>query len=261
MAPHDVEPDRASWMTESGRRPAGRRAGGAGSAPDERTRLIEEHLGLARHLATLFERRGESREDLQQVASLALVGAADRFDPSLGFTFSAFAARTIMGELKRHFRDHAWAVKMPRTLQELYLEVTAVVNELTQSLGRSPSVSEIATACDRRDEEVLAALEAGHGYRAASLDAPTRLEASPTEVPAASDPLGTFADHDELAAHLAMLAPRERELIQLRFVEELTQTEIAARMSLSQMHVSRLLRRAVDKLRQSYGVATETGDP
>lgn len=248
-------------MTEEGRRQAGRRAGGASSAPDERTRLIEEHLGLARHLASLYDRRGESREDLQQVASLALVGAADRFDPSLGFAFSTFAARTIMGELKRHFRDHAWAVKMPRTLQELYLEVTAAVNELTQSLGRSPTVAEVAAACNRRDDEVVAALEAGHGYRATSLDAPTRLEGSPTEVPTEGDPLGTFADHDELAAHLAMLAPRERELIQLRFVDELSQTEIAARMSLSQMHVSRLLRRAVDKLRQSYGVVTEADDP
>jgi RNA polymerase sigma-B factor len=231
------------------------------STSDERTRLIEEHLGLARHLAALFDRRGESREDLQQVASLALVRAADRFDPSLGFAFSTFAARTIMGELKRHFRDHAWAVKMPRTLQELYLEVTAAVNELTQSLGRSPSIAEVAAACNRRDDEVLSALEAGHGYRAASLDAPTRPDASPTEVPAANDPLGTFVDHDELAAHLALLPPRERELIQLRFVEELSQAEIAARMSMSQMHVSRLLRRAVNKLRQSYGVTTEESDP
>ncbi len=261
MAPNVLEPNRASWMTEDDRRRAAGRDVGARSAPEERSGLIEENLGLARHLATLFEHRGESREDLLQVASMALVLAADRFDSSLGYPFSAFAARTIMGELKRHLRDHAWAVKMPRTLQELYLEVTAVANELTQSLGRSPSVAEIAAACDRRDDEVLSALEAGHGYRAASLDAPTGTDAPPIELPFPGDHLGALMDHDELAAHIAQLAPRERELIGLRFVEELSQSEIASRMSISQMHVSRLLRKAVDKLRQSYGLPTEASNP
>lgn len=248
-------------MTEGRRRGTGRRDSGAPSVPDERTRLIEEHLGLARHLGARFERRGESREDLQQVASMALVLAADRFDPSLGYEFSAFAATTITGELKRHFRDRVWAVKMPRTLQELYLEVTTVVNELTQSLGRSPSVAEVASASNLRDDEVLSALEAGHGYRADSLDASAGTDGPPTVPEAAGDPLGVFADHDELAVHLAKLSPRDRQLIRLRFVEELSQAEIALQMSMSQMHVSRLLRKAVDELRRSYGVRTEEGDP
>jgi RNA polymerase sigma-B factor len=246
-------------MTAGGPRPTGGHDTTARS--DERTRLIEEHLGLARHLGSRFERRGESREDLQQVASVALVLAADRFDQSLGYEFSAFAARTITGELKRHFRDRVWAVKMPRTLQELYLEVTAVVNELTQSLGRSPSVAEIASASNLRDDQVLSALEAGHSYRASSLDASADSDAPRAEHATPGDPLGTFADHDELAVHLAKLAPRDQELIRFRFVEELSQAEIASRMSMSQMHVSRLLRKAVDELRRSYGVPIDASNP
>jgi RNA polymerase sigma-B factor len=256
VALHEMETNRACGMTEGDRRRADQRVTGARSATDERSRLIEAHLGLARHLAGLFERRGESREDLQQVASLALVRSADRFDPSLGFAFSTFATSTIMGELKRHLRDRAWAVKMPRSLQELYLEVNTAVNELTQSLKRSPSVAEVAAACNRRDDEVLSAMEAGHGYRASSLDAPGA-DGESTDLAAAGDSFGSLVDSDELASHLARLAPRERDLIRLRFVEELSQAEIASRMSMSQMHVSRLLRRAVDELRRSYGVATD----
>jgi RNA polymerase sigma-B factor len=253
LAPHEVEQHRDRWMIARGGGGGARRVG-ASSRDDERTRLIEEHLGLARHLGGRFERRGESREDLQQVASIALVRAADRFDPTLGYPFSSFAARTILGELKRHLRDHAWAVKMPRTLQELYLEVTAVVNELTQTLGRSPSVGEIARASNLRDDEVLSALEAGHGYRAESIDAPGGTDVPRAEIAEDSDEFGNLADRDELSTHLAKLSRQQRELLQLRFVEELSQAEIASRMSMSQMHVSRLLRRAVDELRGSYGV-------
>jgi RNA polymerase sigma-B factor len=239
---------------------SGRATGARGGSKDDRNRLIEEHLGLAWHLVSLFEHRGESRDDLRQVASMGLVHAADRFDPTLGFEFSTFATKTIMGELKRHFRDRVWAVKMPRTLQELYLEVTAAVNELTQSLGRQPSVQEVARSIDRRDDEVLTALEAGQGYRAASLDAPGVVpEGTSPEALEVSDAVVSIADRDELESHLATLSPRDRELLRLRFVDELSQAAIAKRVGISQMHVSRLLRRALDELRRSYGV-TDVSD-
>jgi RNA polymerase sigma-B factor len=214
----------------------------------ERAALIEGHLGLARHLVRLFEHRGEAVEDLMQVASMALVLAADRFDPALDYEFSTFATPTIIGELKRHFRDRAWAVKTPRTLKDLYREVSTVAEELSQSLGRPPSVQEVARACGRRDDEVLSALEAGQGYRTTSLDAESSREPPST----GHDDLAAFADRDELLSHLAQLPQREQEIIRLRFVDEMSQEDIAARVGLSQVHVSRLLTRAIRNLRALY---------
>src|SRR5579863_1553884 len=137
-----------------------------------RAELIEAHLGLAGHLARRFAGRGEPHDDLFQVASMALVKAVDRFDPSMGVEFSTFATRAILGELKRHFRDKSWFVRAPRRLQELYLRVGEVTGALGQELGRSPTIGEIARAVDASEDDVIEALEAGHGYRAASLDAP-----------------------------------------------------------------------------------------
>lgn len=221
--------------------------------PRERDRIITEHLWLSEHLARRFSRRGESHEDLVQVASLALVNAVDRFDPDRGFEFATFATRTIIGELKHHFRDKGWSVRAPRRLQELYLEVNATIAELSQRLGRSPTVSELAEACGRTDGEVLEAIEAGQAYRSASLEAPG------PDGDALVDRLGTAddsLDHVELRAelipHLEALTPRERSILRLRFAEELTQSEIGERMGLSQMHVSRLLRGALEKLREAY---------
>jgi RNA polymerase sigma-B factor len=222
-----------------------------------REQLITTHLGLAHHLARKFADRGEAHEDLLQAAYLALVKAADRFDPTLGFEFSTYATRMILGELKHHFRDTGWAVRAPRQVQELYLEVNATVTELTQRLGRSPTVPEIATACRRRVDEVLSAIEAGRGYRATSLDAevdgvPALHERVENPEPA---PDAALDDRHELSSHLARLAPDDRELLRLRFVDELSQSEIAKRLGVSQMQVSRLLRKALDQLRSSYRAA------
>jgi RNA polymerase sigma-B factor len=242
-------------MTSGRGRRAPREPAPPSDESEARDRLIEGHLGLARHVVRLFEHRGEPVDDLMQVASIGLVRAADRFDASLGFEFSTFATSTMVGELKRHFRDRAWAVKTPRTLQELYLEVSATVEELTQRLGHSPSVQEVASACDRRHDEVLTALEVGQGYRTRSLEA--RPQDAEFADDGARDELALLADSDELATHLARLDPRDREVVRLRFVDELSQAEIASQLGISQMHVSRLLRRALQSLRAAYGVAPE----
>jgi len=214
-----------------------------------REALITSHLGLARFLARRYADRGEPYEDLVQVASLALVHAADRFDPSLGFAFSTFATKTVVGELKHHFRDRGWGISTPRQVKEHYLEVSTAVGELLQRYGRSPTVHEIAAACGLTADQVLLAMEAGQGYRLASLDA---LVAGPDdERLGVDDAAALLGERSDLVAHLQRLSPRDRTLLQLRFVEELSQTEIATRMGISQMHVSRLLRRALQELRDA----------
>lgn len=218
-----------------------------------RETLVAEHLGLAEVLARRFANRGEPYDDLVQVASLALVRAVDRFDPERGVEFSTYATRTILGELKHHFRDKGWTVRAPRRLQELYLQVNGVVSTLSQELGRSPTVHEIAEACGTRDEDVLAAIEAGQAYRSASLEAPTPGGDTLGEhVVDDHDETASFDERTDLAMHLAHLTPRERLIIQLRFEDELTQSEIGIRLGLSQMQVSRLLRGALDALRRAY---------
>jgi RNA polymerase sigma-B factor len=144
-----------------------------GADPDARNRLVESHMGLAWHLARRFASGGEPLDDLVQVASLALVNAVDRFDPERGVQFSTFATKTIIGELKRYFRDKGWSVRAPRRLQELYLEVRDAEADLSQRLGRSPMVDELAGACGCRPTDVLEALEAGKAYRSISIDAPS----------------------------------------------------------------------------------------
>ena len=136
-----------------------------------RDRLVEEHLGIAVHLARRFSGRGEALDDLVQVASLAVVGAVERFDPTRGVEFSTFATRTVLGELKRHFRDKGWFVRAPRRVQELYLQVGEASAALNQELGRSPTIHEIAGRIGAREDDVIEALEAGQSYRAGSLDA------------------------------------------------------------------------------------------
>ena len=238
-------------MTEPGGR-AGDAAGPTGLDASARDRLIETHLGLAAYLARRYSDRGEPPEDLRQVASLALVKAARRFDPSVGVEFLTFATRTIVGELKHHFRDHAWAVRAPREVQEHYLEVSAAVGELSQRLGRSPTLREVATACSLREDEVLVAMEAGQGYRTASLDAPESASDAVLDRLADEGDAEKLEQRAELAMHLRGLPDREREIVRLRFIEELSQSQIAARVGISQMHVSRLLRRALEQLRQAY---------
>jgi RNA polymerase sigma-B factor len=220
-----------------------------------RDHLVNAHLGLAEYLARRFANRGEPLDDLVQVASIGLVKAVDRFDPERAVEFSTYATHTIVGELKRHFRDKGWAVRAPRRLQELYLRLGQVVATLSQQLGRSPTVAELAAEVQASEEEVLEALEAGQAYRFASLDAPAPGPDDDGSATLASqmgeDDLTMAAAEDRaaLAPLLAKLAPREQRILFLRFFQGLTQSEIASQLGISQMHVSRLLARSLAQLR------------
>jgi RNA polymerase sigma-B factor len=218
-----------------------------------RNQLVESHLGLAHQLARRFVSRGESYDDLVQVASLALVKSVDRFDPGRGIEFSSFATRTIVGELKRHFRDRGWAIRAPRRIQELYLELGPAIESLSHRLGRPPTISEMAETIGANEEAVLEALEAGKSYHLSSIDAQDRKEGS------VSDRLGDvdagFDGADNrlaLAISLADLPPRARTILSLRFGDGLTQSEIANRVGVSQMHVSRLLADSLAALRKAF---------
>ncbi|HEX2698702.1 MAG TPA: SigB/SigF/SigG family RNA polymerase sigma factor [Acidimicrobiales bacterium] len=218
-----------------------------------RGELIEAHLGLAEYLARRFSNRGEPLDDLTQVASVGLLKAVDRFDPERGVEFSTYATHTIVGELKRHFRDKGWAVRAPRRMQELYLRLGRIVSTLSQELGRSPTIPELAAEAQVSEEEVLEALEAGQAYRFASLDAPSPGE---DEGDTMSSQLGEEdagmidAEHRvALSPLLAQLPKREQVILHLRFFEGLTQSGIAERLGISQMHVSRLLARSLAQLR------------
>ncbi len=244
-------------MTASARNPASVRATFTEYADsrDEhlRNRLVEEHLGLAHQLARRFTNRGEAYEDLVQVASMGLVKSVDRFDVRRGVEFSTFATRTIIGELKRHFRDKGWAIRAPRRIQELYLALGPSIESLTQQLGRPPMLPEIAELVGASEESVVEALEAGQHYRTTSIDAPDREDGTLANRLGEVD--AGYSDTDDrllLALSLADLPERERTIITLRFVDGLTQSEIAARVGLSQMHVSRLLAASLAQLREAF---------
>jgi RNA polymerase sigma-B factor len=215
-----------------------------------RNQLIELNAGLAQAIARRYFGRGEQREDLVQVAMLGLLKAVERFEPERGLAFSSFASPTIEGELKRHFRDRRWSVRVPRSLQEATLEVNACVADLGQQLGRSPTVTEIATGSRLSEEEVLEALEAGRAARATSLDA------AAADNDASVDRLGDVdadlagVEHRETVARLLRVLPeRERAIVVLRFYDGLNQSQIARRFGISQMQVSRLLARSLERLR------------
>jgi RNA polymerase sigma-B factor len=223
--------------------------------PRLRDELIEAHLGLAEYLARRFGNRGEPLDDLVQVASVGLLKAVDRFDPGREVEFSTYATHTIVGELKRHFRDKGWAVRAPRRMQELYLRLGKIISTLSQDLGRSPTIAEMATAAQVSEEEVLEALEAGQAYRFASLDSPS--PGGDDDGDSMGAQLGEIDSQLVDAEHRAHLSPliarlpdREQTIIYLRFYDGLTQSEIAARLGISQMHVSRLLARSLAQLRQ-----------
>ena len=218
-----------------------------------RDELVTAHMGLAEYLARRFTNRGEPLDDLIQVAALGLLKAVDRFDPERGLEFSTYATPTIVGELKRHFRDKGWAVRVPRRVQELHLRLGSVVSQLSQELGRSPTIPELAAEAQVSEEEVLEALEAGQAYRFASLDAPAPGDED-------NESLGAHLGEEDTelqgAEHRAALSPliaklpqREQTILHLRFFEGLTQSEIAAQLGISQMHVSRLLARSLAQLR------------
>ncbi len=221
--------------------------------PGLRDRLIEAHLWLADRLARHFANRGEPLDLLCQVSSLALIKAVDRFDPERGVEFTSYATTTIIGELKRHFRDRGWSVRAPRRIQELYLQLGQAISDLSQSLGRSPTIEELSQVTGASDEDVLEALEAGQAYRATSLDAPGEDDDTlGSHLGGEDEEFGNSERRMLLAPHLARLPRREQLILRLRFGDDLTQSEIASRLGISQMHVSRLLAKCLARLHEAY---------
>jgi RNA polymerase sigma-B factor len=217
-----------------------------------REALVERFLPLARQLARRYQRGGEPLDDLNQVASLGLLKAIDRFEPDRPTAFSSFAVPTILGELKRHFRDRGWSVRVPRDLQEMSVRVEKVSETMSRQLGRAPTPAEIAAEIGITTERVLEAREAAGAYRAVSLDRPREDEEGEgmAETFGIEDPgFGLAEDAATVESLMSVLSDREREVLRLRFVEDLTQSEIGARVGVSQMHVSRLIRQAVARLR------------
>lgn len=219
-----------------------------------RDELVTMHLPLASFLARRFRDRGESLDDLTQVATVGLIKAVDRFEPDRGVQFSTFATPTMVGEIKRHFRDKGWAIRVPRRLQELRLAITRATAELSQSTGRSPTVAELAEHIGVTEEEVLEGLESAQAYATLSLDAATA--DGPEEGASLVETLGEHdPGMDEVEARetvnplLAGLAPRERQIVQMRFFDNMTQSQIAERVGVSQMHVSRLLAKSLAQMR------------
>jgi RNA polymerase sigma-B factor len=223
--------------------------------PRLRDQLFERWMPLARQLARRYGRTTEPFEDLLQVASIGLLKALNGFDPDRGKAFSSYAVPTIMGEIKRYFRDRTWSVRMPRSLQELAIRVEDARDRLAGEIGRSPSVAELAAASGATEEEVLEALQAGDAYHATSLDAQRTDDDDGFSL---VDALGGDDDGFALAEHRALLGSvmcelddRDREILRLRFEEDLTQHEIASVVGVSQMQVSRLLRRSLNLLRMA----------
>lgn len=217
-----------------------------------RDELVTMHLPLVQHLAGRYRDRGEPLDDLVQAGTVGLIMAVDRFDIHRGTQLSTFATPTILGEIRRHFRDRAWAIRVPRGLQELQGRVASANDELSQALNRSPTVRELAGHLGVSSGDVLAALEARHAYSPDPIDADSDEGAGTLSSVAAIDPAFTeIEERDALLAALADLPRREQEIIRLRFDEGLTQNEIASRLGISQMHVSRLLARTLADLREA----------
>ncbi|MER7751231.1 RNA polymerase sigma factor SigF [Kitasatospora sp. NPDC097643] len=218
-----------------------------------RNQLVRMHIPLVEHLARRFRNRGEPLDDLTQVATIGLIKSVDRFDHERGVEFSTYATPTIVGEIKRHFRDKGWAVRVPRRLQELRLSLTTATSELSQRHGRSPTVHELAEHLGISEEDVLEGLESANAYSTLSLDVPD----SDDESPAVADTLGATDEalegveyRESLKPLLAQLPPREQKILVLRFFRNMTQSQIAAEVGISQMHVSRLLARTLAQLRE-----------
>jgi RNA polymerase sigma-B factor len=222
--------------------------------PDDAARdeIVLRFVSFAEYLARRFAGRGEPLEDLNQVANVGLLNAVDRFDPSRNVRFSTFAAATIVGELKRHFRDKGWALRVPRRMQELAVRINQVLPELTQSLGRSPTIPELAEHLDVTADDIVEATDAVQAYSTSSLDAPIGGEGkAPIETIGGDDPsLELLEEWSTLAPTVAELSPRDRRVLYLRFFRGLTQSEIAQDVGVSQMHVSRILTQTLEKLRR-----------
>jgi RNA polymerase sigma-B factor len=226
--------------------------------PDAATALIKAFTPLADYFARRYARPGTSREDLRQTALLAILRAVDRFDATMGVQFTTFASRTVEGELKRFHRDRGWAVRPPRRLQEIYLSARAAEEDLTHRLGRAPTVDEVAAEIEETVEQVLEALEAGYSCRSTTTRTPDDHRPEPTTGPGVRRPMQVVTDGPDafelseqrvLLGHaLGHLSEKERELVRLRFVEDLTQKEIADQLGLSQSYLSRVLRRLLERL-------------
>jgi RNA polymerase sigma-B factor len=225
-----------------------------------RDRLVEGYLPLARHIARRFSQRGEPQEDLEQVATVGLIHAVDRFSPERGSDFLSYAVPTITGEVRRYFRDKAWSTRVPRRLKDLRLAIGSAMPHLSQELNRAPTAGELAEHLQRTREEVLEALEAANAYRSSSLD--DMLVDDPSSGRLA-DVLGSADAELEQVEHretvqpaLRKLPERERTIVMLRFFGGMTQTQIAERVGVSQMHVSRLLTRTLATLRADLSDGT-----
>jgi RNA polymerase sigma-B factor len=222
-----------------------------------RNALVEDHQWLARHCVRRFKNTGEPTDDLTQVALFGLVKAVDRFDPAFGFAFSTFAMPTILGELRRHFRDRVWTLRVPRGLQERIRDVESAIAKLSHELERSPTVAEIASLLDITEADVLESFEATVARRTVSLDQPSPAGDQSEQAPMAErigrdDPgFELVEDREAIEASAGILDDTEREILRLRFEEDLTQSKIAEQVGYSQMHVSRILRRALGKLREA----------
>ncbi|MEY9925490.1 RNA polymerase sigma-B factor [Catenulispora sp. GP43] len=218
-----------------------------------RDELVQMHLPLVEHLARRFRNRGEPLDDLTQVATIGLIKSVDRFDTERGVEFSTYATPTVIGEIKRHFRDKGWAVRVPRRLQELRLSLTSATSELSQRNRRSPTVAELAEYLKISEEEVLEGLESANAYSTLSLDVS---EGGDEDSPAVADSLGSEDEalegveyRESLKPLLEQLPPREKKILLLRFFGNMTQSQIAEEIGISQMHVSRLLARTLEQLR------------
>ena len=221
-----------------------------------RKQLIEQYMSLVRSLARRYSYRGEQLEDLVQIGAIGLIKAIDRFDVNRGVELTTYATPNIIGEIKRHFRDRGWAVRVPRGLQELNIQLSRLIEELTVQLGRSPTIAELAKGAGVSEEEVLEALESGRAYSSLSLSAGSAGHDEDGELDPL-DSLGTEEHQYEVSEDRAVLAPgfrvldeRERKILHLRFFEGLTQSQIAQQVGISQMHVSRLIRRSLEKIRE-----------
>jgi RNA polymerase sigma-B factor len=229
-----------------------------------REQLIEQYMSLVRSLARRYSYRGEQLDDLVQIGAIGLIKAIDRFDLSRGVELTTYATPNIIGEIKRHFRDRSWAVRVPRGLQELNVQLSKLIEQLTVQLGRSPTIPELAKAAGVNEEEVLEALESGRAYSSLSLS-----QGAGQEDGEELDPLETLGEVEhqyEVSEDRAVLAPgfrvlddRERRILHLRFFEGLTQSQIAQQIGISQMHVSRLIRRSLEKIRDEISTGSEPG--
>lgn len=227
-----------------------------------REQLIEQYMSLVRSLARRYSYRGEQLDDLVQIGAIGLIKAIDRFDIGRGVELTTYATPNIIGEIKRHFRDRGWSVRVPRGLQELNVQLSRLTEQLTVQLSRSPTIAELAEAAGVEEEEVLEALESGRAYSSLSLSgggSEEDGELDPLELLGDVEPgYAVSEDRAVLAPGFKVLDERERTILRLRFFEGLTQSQIAQRVGISQMHVSRLIRRSLDKIRREIAVGDET---